>query len=85
MLTIDIRLNGKTIAQAELFNISGLADVSDYRLEWLEYSAPEVGITGTRGHTAILGHRRRQSVWALVGKTVVAILGQIGGHPRDNR
>ena len=85
MLTIDIRLNDKTIARANLVKISALADTSDYQLEWFESAEPGLGIPLSVGNTKITGHRRRQSVWALVGKAVVTILDQMGGHHREVR
>lgn len=85
MLSIDIRLNGEIIGQAELVNTSGLADISDYRLTWTENSEPRLGIAYSHGEATIKAHRRRQSVWALVAKATVAILEQIGGQPRGVR
>lgn len=85
MLTIDIRLNGKSIARANLVNLSNLADTSDYQLEWTEHAEPDLGIKGQAGLTRIIGHRRRQSAWALVAKATVAILNQLAGDPRDIR
>lgn len=85
MLTIDIKLNGKTIAKADLVNISDLADTSDYRLQWVEGAEPKLGIEQAHGKAIIKGHRRRQSVWALVAKATVAILDQLAGDPRDIR
>lgn len=75
MLTIDIRLNGDIIARANLVNESGLADISDYRLEWFESAEPALGIPLSQGSAIITGHRRRQSVWALVAKATVVMLG----------
>ena len=77
MLTIDIKLNGRTIAQADLTNLSGLADVSAYDLLWDEDAAPDLCIPESQGRALIKDHNRRQSVWALVAKAVVVILGQM--------
>lgn len=85
MLTIDIRLNGAIIAQAELVNASDLADLSDYRLTWVELSERKLGIQHSQGDATISGHRRRQSVWVLVAKATIAILDQMAGDPRDIR
>lgn len=76
MLTIEIKLNGDTIATAELANISDLADVSDYALSWEEREEIDLNIPWDSGEQKIEGHRRRQTVWALVAKTAAAILGQ---------
>lgn len=85
MLTIDIKLNGKIIATAGITNISELADVSDYQLRWSENGNPDLCIHRGQGLATITGHRRRQSVWALVAKATVAILDQLAGDPRGIR
>lgn len=85
MLTIDIRLNGRSIARAELVNQSNLADTSDYQLIWSESPEPDLGIIQGYGKATIKGHRRRQTVWALVAKATVAILDKLAGDPRDIR
>lgn len=77
MLTIEIKLNGRIVAEAELTNRTGLSPVSDYSLRWTEYSIDETGIAANRGTTVIERHRRKASVWALVAKATVKILGQM--------
>ena len=67
MLTIEVKLNGKLIAAAELTNLSGLADVSDYKLTWMEEGAPDLGIEASKGEDEFYGYRRKQSVWMMVG------------------
>jgi hypothetical protein len=76
MLTIEIRLNGDKIATAELANVSDLADLSDYALSWEEREEIDLNIPWDSGEMKIEGHRRRQTVWALVAKAAAAILGQ---------
>ena len=76
MLTIEIRLNGDKIATAELANVSDLADLSDYALSWEEREEIDLNIPRDSGELKIEGHRRRQTVWALVAKAAAAILGQ---------
>lgn len=85
MLTIDVKLNGQTIAQAKVINASALADISDYEVLWSESPEPSLGIPGAGGSARIEGHRRRQSVWALVAKATVAILDQLSGGPNGPR
>ena len=86
MLTIDVKINGELVAQAQLVNMSELADVSDYKMVWGEHPEPTLGIEGNGGKATITGHRRRQSVWTLVAKASMAILDQmIGGDPRGIR
>jgi hypothetical protein len=84
MLTVEVKLNGRVIATASARNISGLAEVSDYYCTWVEEGSPETGEEGDYGKFQIDGHRRCQSVWALVAKIVVAILGAKTGQPEGN-
>ena len=84
MLTIDVKVNGELIAQAQLVNVSELADISDYRMVWTEHAEPTLGIGGHGSSATITGHRRHQSVWALVAKASVEIIGQlIRGETRE--
>jgi hypothetical protein len=76
MLTVEVKLNGRLIAEAKLVNQSNLADVSDYSLVWNEQREDNLRITGDQGRTVIDQHHRRQTVWALVAKAAAAILGQ---------
>lgn len=85
MLTIDIKRNGAVIASADLVNRSGLADQSTYDLRWNEEACADLGIAATQGRATIHGHRRRQTVWALVAKAVVIILDKMAGDPRGIR
>ncbi len=73
MLTIEIKLNGDTIATADLLNRSDLADISDYALSWEEREEIDLNIPWDSGELKIEGHRRRQTVWALVAKAAAAI------------
>lgn len=75
MLTIEIKLNGRVVAEAAIENISDLAEVSDYRGRWAEHACPELGIEASTGAFRIRGHRRRQSAWALAAKAVEQVLG----------
>lgn len=85
MLTVEIKLNGETIAGATVQNVSALAEVSDYRIVWMECQEPEMGIQLDGGTFMIEGHRRRQTVWSLVGKVVTGILGQMISPPEGKR
>jgi hypothetical protein len=76
MLTIDIKLNSEIIAHAQLTNLSGQADISTYDLWWGEEGEADLGIPEQSGRALIKGHRRRQTVWVLVARTVEVILGQ---------
>ena len=76
MLTIEVKLNGRLIGQAKLVNQTHLSEISDYSLDWRELGDESLGIESGFGRTVIEGHRRRQTVWALVAKVACAILGQ---------
>lgn len=76
MLTVEVKLNGRVIAEAWLQNQSQLADASDYLLTWTEQGEGTLAIPDDSGRMVIEGHRRRQTVWALVAKAAAAILGQ---------
>lgn len=78
MMTVEIKVNGKRVATATLVNQTCLTPVSDYRLDWTEAASDVTGGPERRGEAFIRGHARRQTVWALVGKAVIAILGQMG-------
>lgn len=65
-IRISIELNGKEIASATANNLSALADVSDYGITITERSNPELGIQPLSKIGRIKGHKRKQSVWALV-------------------
>jgi len=77
MLTIEVKLNGVVIAEAVVQNTADLADVSTYRARWSETAEPDLGIAPSAGAFVVEGHRRRQTVWVLVAKVTVAILGQL--------
>lgn len=74
MLTVEVKVNGRVIATASARNISDLAEVSTYFCTWTEEGSGETGEAQDYGKFQISDHRRRQSVWALVAKVVVAVL-----------
>jgi hypothetical protein len=80
MLTVEVKLNGRVIALASARNISDLAEVSDYVCTWTEEGSEVTGEETDYGKFQIKGHRRRQSVWALVAKIVLAVLGAKTGE-----
>lgn len=80
MLTIEVKINGRVIATASARNISNLAEVSDYFCTWTEEGSGEAGEETDYGKFQVSDHRRRQSVWALVAKIVVAVLGAKTGQ-----
>ena len=77
MLTVEIKLNGKVVGEAQIRNVTALAEVSTYDVVWAESAAPDLGVPLSSGGFLISGHRRRQSAWALVAKVVGGILGEM--------
>lgn len=85
MLTIEIKLNGRLIAGANILNGSALADVSNYAVEAVEKASPVTGHEVDFHSTFLVTeHPRRQSVWALVAKvaTQARIIRASGKHDR---
>jgi hypothetical protein len=76
-ITIDILPGGfaplkSTIATMRIANLSDLADCSDYRIEAMEGRNPLTGDPPRSTAFDVVGHDRRQSVWALVAKAAEA-------------
>jgi hypothetical protein len=63
---------GRTIATMRIANSSDLADISDYRIEATEGRNPLAGTPQRSAACQVLGHDRRQSVWALLAKAAEA-------------
>jgi hypothetical protein len=82
MMTVEVRINGDLVACAEVRNTSALAPVSDYAVGWSETAYADLGVPASEGRFYILKHRRAQSVWALVAKIVVQVLGQMTDEGR---
>ena len=82
MMTVEVRINGHLVACAQVRNTSELSPVSEYAVGWSELACTDLGVPASAGAFHIAGHRRAQSVWALVGKVVVQLLGQLAGERR---
>ncbi|MEM9734726.1 MAG: hypothetical protein AAF903_14785 [Pseudomonadota bacterium] len=67
-LTVEIKLNGKLIASSKIANVSDLADVSDYTWNCTENGSEVTGLEDAQAWGQIRGHKRKQSVWALVSR-----------------
>ena len=69
-ITVEIISGRKrTLATADISNMSGLADVSDYAVEAKTAARAEPSWHSEwEAHGMITGHDREQSVWALVAK-----------------
>lgn len=65
---VGSRKNRKLVAATHLWNISDLADVSDYEFISEEFGAPSLDIPANTVKSEIKQHKRKQSVWALVEK-----------------
>lgn len=69
MLQIEIRINDRFVAFANVENIAALADVSDYSVEARTEPNPLTGADAVMHQKIFVGdHPRRQSVWALVAR-----------------
>jgi hypothetical protein len=65
---VGSRERRKLVATTHLWNVSDLADVSDYEFISEEYGAPALNIPANTLESEIKQHKRKQSVWALVEK-----------------
>lgn len=81
MLTVEVKLNGQTIAEAEFLPTGGIVNdgttvADDYSVEWTEDDVASLGTDRDADNFLIQRHARGQTVWALVAKAAAAILGQ---------
>ena len=58
----------KLVAKSHLYNVSDLADISDYEFISTEYGSVALDIPATEVKGDIKQHKRKQSVWAIVEK-----------------
>ncbi|MHC2275347.1 hypothetical protein ACVME8_001958 [Bradyrhizobium diazoefficiens] len=58
----------RPIGTLHVANHSGLADVSDYRALAMEFANPLTGRPPGIAKFQVLGHARRQRVWAILGR-----------------
>lgn len=65
---VGSRNNRKLVAECHAYNISNLADISDYEFISTEYGANHLGIPPSEIKGSVLNHNRNQSVWSLVHK-----------------
>lgn len=81
MLTVEIKLNGRVIAEAEFVPVGGIVNdgtqvTDDFSVEWTEDEVASLGTDRDADDFLIQRHARGQTVWALVAKAAAAILGQ---------
>lgn len=65
---VGSRNNKKLVADCHAYNISNLADTSDYEFISTEYGAPHLGIPPSEIKGGVKDHNRNQTVWSLVEK-----------------
>jgi len=73
VITIDVKVNGRTIASAQATNMSNLAEDSEYQVRAIEEAHRELGLSHIDRSWVIDAHARRQSVWALVHKIAASM------------
>lgn len=81
MLTIEVKLNGVVVAEALFVPCGGIVSdgvtvTDDYDVQWLEEDGEGLDAVHDADDFVIRRHQRGGTVWALVAKAVVAILGQ---------
>jgi hypothetical protein len=64
----------RTIASMQISNLSGLADVSDYRVEAMEEANPLTGSPPRSAECIVHAHGRKQSVLALLQRACEEIM-----------
>lgn len=65
---VGSKQNRKLVADCHAYNVSDLADISDYEFRSYEPEAPHLDIPRNLVEGEIKNHKRKQSVWALVEK-----------------
>lgn len=61
----------RTLAIADITNVSELADLSDYQVLAAEGPNPRAGTAAWEAETRLRDHDRRSSVWSLVAKVAL--------------
>jgi hypothetical protein len=81
MLTVEVKLNGKTVAEARFVPCGGtvfdaVTITDDYDVQWIEEQGEGLEAVRDADGFLIRRHARGATVWALVAKAAAAILGQ---------
>jgi hypothetical protein len=63
----------RVIGSLRISNVSDLADVSSYRVDFFETANHLTGSPARTGECSVEGHDRLQSVWALIERAAVAV------------
>lgn len=79
VISIDLVPSGfqplrRTVASMRIANLSDLADISDYAIDFMEGANPLAGTKPCNGSCRVNGHDRRQSIWALIAKSAEAAM-----------
>lgn len=67
-VSVGPRNNKKLVATVHAWNVSDLADVSDYEYIAKEFGAKHLDIEPSELHGKLYWHNRKQSVWSLIAK-----------------
>jgi hypothetical protein len=73
MLPLSFDPTRKVLATVHIFNLSSLADTSDYRIETVETKNTLTGEPARRGESKVANHPRPQPVLALIEKACATI------------
>lgn len=68
MMTVEVKINGRIVASAEIANMSRLGSISDYHVVVKEEASDQTGMDDAMRSFAVNKHSRKQSVWKLVEK-----------------
>ncbi len=77
-VTVEILPGGfaerrRMVGVMQIANISDLAPLSDYRVEFIEGANPITRTEARAGTVYIRSHDRRQSVWCLISAALAAL------------
>jgi hypothetical protein len=79
LITVELVPGGLTpmrrcIGSMRIANVSDLADISDYNVEFLQAANPLAGTNPCNGSCRVEGHDRRQSIWAPIARAAEAAM-----------
>lgn len=71
MMTIEVKVNDRVVARANVKNLSNLEEISNYHVIREEYEWPFANRDAERQVFEIKHHLRLQTVWALVARVAL--------------
>ncbi len=74
MMTIEIKINERVIARAEVTNVSDLADMSDYTVS--SFTAEWLGTRASARRFLIRDHKRADGAWELARRIAAEVAGE---------